>query len=434
MKIRTFFHVWPVLGIVFLLGGCQTLPLWFHGNAIPEQDLETRRFSLAKQQAVIGRLVRLTLQPGDTLADVARHFGIGFQAIRDANPEIDPWLPQPGQSIVLPLSFILPDAPRNGMVLNLAAMRSFYFPAETPGQVFSFPIGIGRAGWETPHGRTRIIQKKVLPNWYVPASIRREHALKGDPLPSVVKPGPGNPLGRYALRLNIPGYLIHGTNKPYGVGLRISHGCVRLYPEDIAMLFPKVAVGTPVTIVDQPYLTGWRDGQLFLQIHKPVSKGRDKLLKLWKSLKKRLQQEEKISGKAVDWEKVNLAIAQALGIPVPILKDALGLKQFLADSPWVLHPQSFQHAYHPPPLDQGWYLVLDQKLSRESARRMVAMLHHQGPPFPAHIIQRQGYYRVVIGPYQKRRNSHREQLRLRRELELKAKILQVDQNIQLAGS
>ncbi len=434
MSVRFLYPYWLILGTALFLNGCQTLPSWPRGITIAEKELETRRFTLEKQQTVIGNLTRFVLQPGDTLADVARHFGIGFQAMKDANPGIDPWLPRPGQTVVLPLSFILPDAPRSGIVLNLAAMRLFYHPRPDGGRVFSFPIGIGRAGWDTPRGRTRIIQKKVMPSWFVPASIRREHAMKGDPLPPVVKPGPDNPLGQYALRLNIPGYLIHGTNKPYGVGQRISHGCVRLYPEDIEVLFPKVRRGTPVTIVDQPYLLGWRRGRLYLQIYPPLTQNQHKLSKLWQSLKKRLQQAEREAGKKVDWHKVDLAVTEALGLPVPVLKDSPAFSSYLARLPKVAHPEAFYGAYRTPPLKPGWYLALGDNFNRPEIQRLVAILHHQGPPYPAHALKNQdGAYRLVIGPYEKRRKASRERRRLNRELELKAKILQLDQNTWLTG-
>jgi L,D-transpeptidase ErfK/SrfK len=167
----------------------------------------------------------------------------------------------------------LPEAPREGLVLNIATKRLFYFPAPVAGEpaiVETYPIGIGREGWATPTGETSVVSKARDPVWFVPASIREEHAAAGDPLPAQVPPGPDNPLGTRVLGLGIPGYLIHGTNKPAGVGMRVSHGCVRLYPEDIESLFERVPLGTPVRIVNQPYLFGWQAGDLLLEAHPPL--------------------------------------------------------------------------------------------------------------------------------------------------------------------
>jgi L,D-transpeptidase ErfK/SrfK len=175
--------------------------------------------------------------------------------------------------VLLPTQFVLPDVPREGLVLNIASKRLFYFPAMPDGEkrvVKTYPIGIGRVGWETPLGMTTVVAKAKDPHWFVPASVRREHAEMGDPLPSVVPPGPDNPLGHRVLQLEMPGYLIHGTNQPYGVGMRVSHGCVRLYPENIELLYELVEIGEPVLIINEPYLLGRRDGELYFEPHQPL--------------------------------------------------------------------------------------------------------------------------------------------------------------------
>ena len=190
-----------------------------------------------------------------------------------ANPGIDPWLPGDGTPVLLPTQYVLPSASREGLVLNIASKRLFYYPPVEEGQplnVMTFPIGIGRVGWETPLGETTVVSKARDPHWYVPASVRKEHADAGDPLPAVVPPGPDNPLGRFVLKLDMPGYLIHGTNQPIGVGMRVSHGCIRLYPENIELLYELVGSGTPVSIVNEPYLAGWKDGELFFESHTPL--------------------------------------------------------------------------------------------------------------------------------------------------------------------
>ena len=209
----------------------------------------------------------------DTFSDLAREYGLGYDEIVAANPGIDPWRPGEGTPVVLPTQYVLPDVPKQGVVLNIATKRLFYFPQAADGepqQVLTYPIGIGRVGWETPLGVTRVVSKARDPHWWVPASVRREHAAAGDPLPSIVPPGPDNPLGSRVLKLEIPGYLIHGTNQPYGVGMRVSHGCVRLYPENIELLYPLVAIGETVRIVNEPYQVGQRDGVLYFEAHAPL--------------------------------------------------------------------------------------------------------------------------------------------------------------------
>lgn len=238
-----------VLLAVGMLSGCQLEPtiefpelpppptITFPPAATSKQRpklayIVTHKFSIAKDRSIVGGLAVINVQDDDTLPDIARHFGLGYNEITIANPNIRPWTPKAGARAQLPLRFILPDAPRKGIVLNLANMRMFYYPPKQPDAVFTYPIGIGREGWNTPLGQTTIVAKTVNPAWIVPESIRREHAAKGDPLPKVVPPGPDNPLGKYALLLGFTSYLMHGTNKPYGVGMQVSHGCVRLYPED----------------------------------------------------------------------------------------------------------------------------------------------------------------------------------------------------------
>lgn len=228
----------------------------------------------SKGNDVIGQTIQISAKYEDTFVALARRYSVGFDELRLANPDVDPWLPGEGTKIIIPRAHILPDAPRDGIVVNLAEMRVYYFPSkndEYAGKVFSYPISIGREGWGTPLGTTTIVRKKADPSWHPPASIRKEHAAKGDPLPTVVKAGPDNPLGQYAMYLGWPAYLMHGTNSPAGIGLRVSHGCLRMFPEDIAALFSMVGVGTKVTVVNQPYKFGWRNGTLYMQAHPPLA-------------------------------------------------------------------------------------------------------------------------------------------------------------------
>lgn len=226
------------------------------------------------KQDVVGVVQLIRARDDDTFSDIARTYGLGYDDLIQANPGIDPWLPGAGTPIVLPTQFVLPSAPREGVVLNIAAKRLFYFPespAGEPRRVITHPIGIGREGWATPTGRSKVIAKAKNPTWYVPLSVRQEHREMGDPIPAVVPPGEDNPLGHRVLKLDLEGYLIHGTNQPYGVGMRVSHGCVRLYPENIETLYDSVALSTPVTIVNEPLVGGWLDGNFYLEAHPPLA-------------------------------------------------------------------------------------------------------------------------------------------------------------------
>ena len=233
----------------------------------------THLFKINDDDEVVGELQITRATKDDTLSDIARRFNVGYEELVRANPGVDPWLPGEGREIVLPTQFVLPNAKREGLVVNLAAMRVFYFPKRKAGEqqtVITHPIGIGKVGWVTPEGVTRVISKKKNPVWVPPPSVRKEHAENGDPLPKVVPPGDDNPLGAYAMTLSWPGYLIHGTNKPYGVGMRSSHGCMRFYPEDIALLFNEIAIGTTVQVVNQRLVSGWHDGKLYVQVMPPA--------------------------------------------------------------------------------------------------------------------------------------------------------------------
>lgn len=225
-------------------------------------------YHIADDTDVVGSMQTIRARYEDTFVSLARRYDVGYNALRQANPNVDPWLPGAGTLIEIPAEFVLPRAERKGIVINLPELRLYYFP--DPHTVVTHPISIGRQDWSTPLGETRIVAKTRNPAWYPPKSIRKEHAENDDPLPKVVMPGPDNPLGRYALQLALPGYLIHGTNKPAGVGMRVSHGCIRLFPEDIKSLFAMVERGTSVRIVNQPLKLGWRQDGLYLEAHRPL--------------------------------------------------------------------------------------------------------------------------------------------------------------------
>lgn len=214
--------------------------------------------------AVIGRQTACLVRPDDSLPEIARRYDIGYTEITAANPGVDPFVPDPGSRIVVPTEWILPDAPiRTGIVINIAEMRLFVFSRDGSKTVTSFPIGIGDEGKDTPVGMFSIIEKIRNPAWYVPESIRKERP----DLPAVVPPGPDNPMGSHALRLSKQTVLIHGTNRPWGIGTRSSHGCIRLYQADIARLFGMVGRGTPVAIVNQPVKAAARGNRVYLEVH-----------------------------------------------------------------------------------------------------------------------------------------------------------------------
>ena len=219
---------------------------------------------------VIGAVSTITARHEDTLVDIARRHGLGYEDIVRANPEVNVWVPGEGTEVVLPTQYVLPPGERQGVVLNLAEYRLYYFPAPRDGEpayVMTYPISIGRMDWETPLGLTTVISKVTNPTWYPPQSVRDEHAADGDPLPRIVPPGPKNPLGKHAMRLGLPGYLIHSTNRPAGVGMRVTHGCVRMFPEDIEYLFGHIDISTEVRIINAPVKIGWNGDALVMEAH-----------------------------------------------------------------------------------------------------------------------------------------------------------------------
>lgn len=270
---------------------------------------------------LIGEIVTTEAGERDTLLDIARLYGFGYQDMKLVNPELDTWLPGAGQKVILPAQFVLPAARQEGIVLNIPEMRLYYYPPPAKGgprEVLTYPLGIGREGWATPYIATRIIEKKVRPSWYPPESIRREHAEAGDPLPKVVRPGPDNPLGDYAMRLGRPEYLIHGTNKPYGIGMRVSHGCIRLYPEDIEALFAEVTLKTPVNIINQPYKLGVKDEVIYLEAHPFLQEDSEQYQNNLTSVVSLLIDMAGGRDYELDWDKAHEAINRPTGLPVAI--------------------------------------------------------------------------------------------------------------------
>jgi L,D-transpeptidase ErfK/SrfK len=225
--------------------------------------------------AIVGEDQEIQTVYEDTLYDLARHYSLGSEELIRVNPSLDPWIPGADKTVFVPGRHILPNAPHSGIIVNLPEHRLYYYPKLKKGQtpiVVTFPVSIGKMDWHTPIGLTHVIAKIKNPSWYPPEGVRAEHAAAGDTLPPVVPPGPDNPLGAFALRLAAGNgtYLIHGTNNPIAVGLAVTHGCVRMYPEDIESLFAQVPNGTEVRIINDPIKVAWVDGELLLEAHPPV--------------------------------------------------------------------------------------------------------------------------------------------------------------------
>jgi L,D-transpeptidase ErfK/SrfK len=389
---------------------------WFSTGHL-EKEIERNKFSVAKGDDVIGRLAAIRLKKGDTLPDIARHFSLGINAISAVNPGVDVWVPEAGERIMLPLSFILPDAPRRGIVVNLATMRLFQFKGDSKSPVVStYPVGVGTKERPTPTGQMHVARKASRPTWHVPASISEDHRKKGDPLPAEVPPGPQNPLGECALYLSKSGYLIHGTNKPASIGLKATNGCMRLYPENVKMLYDDTPVNTPVVIINQPYLIGQRNGVLYMEAHTPLEdSGAIELEKIYA----KLRTIEKKSGRTVDWRKIKEVQAEARGIPVPIIEMSQGSEKEAAKTIEVEHPDTLYGRPEIPELKlEAWYVLAADVRDEIGARRIAAIINHQGPQIPARVLSKSNSYRVIAGPFNDISEAKDAAKRLKIDLEI----------------
>jgi L,D-transpeptidase ErfK/SrfK len=269
---------------------------------------------------LVGETATVTAKHEDTLLDIARRNGLGYREIVAANPGVDPWLPGAGTQVLLPTQFILPERPRRGIVVSLAQMRLFYYPQPAGGEateVVTFPIGIGREYLLPPVGDTHVTRKVENPTWHPPDWIREAHAKDGEVLPRSVPPGPDNPLGAFALYLGMPGYLIHGTNRPWGIGMRVSGGCIRLYPEDVQRLFAQVPVGAQVRIENEPFVLGRHEGRLYVKVFPALGDDAEPadrdLTPLVKAILARLN-----PGERADFDAAMRAAQERRGVPSPV--------------------------------------------------------------------------------------------------------------------
>ena len=282
-------------------------------------------------ESVIGEPAEVVAGHDDTLIDLARRHGLGFEEIVNANRGVDPWLPGEGTRIQLPKQRILPDTPREGIVVNLPEHRLYYYPppkVPEPPIVITYPVSVGKMDWATPLGLTRIALKVRNPTWTPPESVRQEHLKNGEVLPKVVPAGPDNPLGLFAMRLAIPGgaYMIHGTNKPAGVGMQVTHGCMRLYPEDIEALFAMVPEGTPVRIINQPHKVGWRNGRLYGEAHPALESTEARIIEPdLQSLLALVAQQAVLQSATVEWTETEAVYTAASGMATVVAQRTVEL-------------------------------------------------------------------------------------------------------------
>lgn len=286
---------------------------------------------------VVGEIQIVEARDEDTLLDIGRRYGIGFEAMRMANPGVDIWIPGEGTEVVIPSRYILPPGPRKGLVINLPEMRIYYYPEPKAGErpvVETYAVSVGRLDWSTPIGTTRVTGHVKDPAWYPPASVRERHANEGRTLPRRVDPGPDNPLGGYAIGLDIPSYFIHGTNRPAGVGMRVTHGCIRMFPEDIEYIFNRLPRGTEVRIMNEPYKVGWASGQLFVQAFPPMEEDNiDDTQAYSKAVQEVVKVLEQQPGGRVDRDQLRAAIQTRNGLPVAILEEPARETRDVATAP-----------------------------------------------------------------------------------------------------
>lgn len=273
-----------------------------------------------KGSRLIGELQTHIVQKGDYFQTISKQYNVGILELMESNPGVDPFLPTPGTSLIIPTQMLLPDVPRKGIVLNLPELRLYYF-AKNGKEVHVFPVGIGRIGRETPEMVTKIKARIPNPSWTPPASIRKEHLEeRGEVLPRVVPAGPDNPLGNYAMQLSYGdgSYLIHGTNKDFGIGMRVSAGCVRLNPDDIEWLFHQTKYGDPVRVVNETVkISTEPDGRHIIEVHSALSKSefemqQEKVVTMSKEIVKFISQDD------IDSFKANDALLTQNGLPVNI--------------------------------------------------------------------------------------------------------------------
>lgn len=346
----------------------------------PADDVRALTFPLPQAgNNLVGQIQYVPARQEDTLMDIARRFDVGYNELLAANPDVDPWLPGEGTRVLLPTAYILPPRPWQGIVINLVEMRLYYFPEPGPsehGVVMTYPIGIGREGWSTPLGEFSIVDKIEGPSWTAPLSIIEERAAEGVTVRRTIPPGPDNPLGEFALMLSEPGYFMHGTNRPFSIGMRVSHGCIRLYPEDINELFTRVPRKTPVRIENESYKVGLKDDVLFVEAHVPLSEQQNQQGINMTSVVAQVVQATTAQIPATDWDRIIEVANRHSGVPTPIV---------------------MEHAQTEP--GKGWLLQVGAFKDRARAAHLTARLQASVPSVKVQPCGADGLCRVVAGPF-----------------------------------
>lgn len=278
-------------------------------------------FNLKPNSDIIGSIQIINFEQGDTLQAIAKKFDIAITELMDANKHLNPKNIKTNNKIIIPTQFVLPSGPREGIVLNLAEFRLYYF-SEDHKTVTTLPVGIGRLGWKTPLGETKITRKRENPTWVPPRSIKKHYANKGQDLPQSIPPGPTNPLGEYAMNLGWPNYLIHGTNAPNSIGLRSSSGCIRMYAEDIKILFNLVNIGTIVRVVHEPFKLGKQGNDLYLEAHEPFKEKyyNDENVSEEELLEMVVNDYYQRFKRRIDWSYAHQNLKKPIGYPVDITR------------------------------------------------------------------------------------------------------------------
>lgn len=276
-------------------------------------------YALDPVTEIVGQSNVAQLHARQSLMQLGQRYNLSYYEVLEANPLVHPKLAEPGTLLIMPTEFILPEAPREGVVVNLAELRLYVYP-EAGKEVITLPIGIGRYGWDTPIGEATIKDKRKNPKWHVPESVYQDMKRRGVIIPRVWPPGPKNPLGEYAMRISMPGYDIHGTNREDGVGRRTSAGCIRMYNSDVKEVFENVEVGTLVSIVNQPYKIGSKDNKIFLEAHMPLYEQYNQPdLDCFADAKKVVEHYMDTHNRAkIEWDKVKTVVEQFSGVPTQI--------------------------------------------------------------------------------------------------------------------
>ena len=303
-----------VLLVILLVSASVIPPAWSSSYLLPRNG-----------DNVVGYAQFKLIKNNETLLDIARQYNVGYNEIVAANPGVNPWMPNPENRIKIPTQFILPPKPWQGVIINLPEMRLYFFPPTTlfnDQRVITMPLSIGKINWSTPTGNFYVKEKIKHPSWTVPNSIILENGLERYGNRRIIPPlDDDNPLGEFAILLNETGYLIHGTNKPFSIGRRVSHGCLRLYPEDISVLFDYVNRKMPVRIINQPYKVGKRNNIIYVETHnwleEDVNRRGINITPIVRDIVRQLP------GLVVPddaWRQLDTIVSEASGLPTPLLK------------------------------------------------------------------------------------------------------------------